>query len=93
MMLTDPSVSLAEQSSFVSYLVGLTGLARAVRALAADGDRRADPPRDTDDFVHVLLGLASLGGAIERLAESGPAERFREAAVPTPPSTNTRWLR
>ena len=44
MTLTDPRDALAEQSSFISYLVGLAGLARVVHALAADGDRRVDPP-------------------------------------------------
>jgi hypothetical protein len=91
-MLTDPREALAQQSSFVSYLVGLAGLARAVHALAGDGDHRAvDPPREADDFVHVLLGLASLGEAIERVAESVPP---RAAGAPAAaPSTNTRWLR
>ena len=82
MTLTDPREALADQSSFISYLIGLAGLARVVHALAADGDRRADPSRDADDFVHVLLGLASLGDAIERLAESAPAQHHPAAAEP-----------
>jgi hypothetical protein len=89
-MLTDPREALAEQSSLVSYLVGLAGLARVVTALADDHNRRADPPREADDLVHLLLGLASLGEAIERLAESVPAQR--NPATTTPP-TNVRWLR
>ena len=68
MTLTDPREALADQSNFIGYLVGLAGLARVVHTLAADGDRRSDPPGDSDDFVHLLLGLASLGEAIERLA-------------------------
>jgi hypothetical protein len=93
MTLTDPRDALVEQSSFVSYLVGLAGLARVVHALAADGDRRADPHRAADDFVHLLLGLASVGAAIERLAESAPAPRSHAPAAPPPTSSNARWLR
>jgi hypothetical protein len=93
MMLTDPRDALAEQSNFVSYLVGLAGLGRLVHALATDGDRRADPKPGADDFVHLLLGLASLGGAIERLAESAPAQQYPAAATPPRPSSNVRWLR
>jgi hypothetical protein len=91
-MLTDPREALADQSSFVSYLVGMAGLARVVHALAGDGNRRADPPADANDLVHLLLGLASLGEAIARLAESAPARPSRAAAAP-PSSMNTRWLR
>ena len=93
MTLTDPREALADQSSFVSYLVGLAGLARVVHALAADGDRRDGPPREADDFVHVLLGVASLGDAIERLAESAPAQQHQRVTAPSPDSTTTRWLR
>jgi hypothetical protein len=89
-MLTDPREALAEHSSFISYLVGLAGLARVVQALASDGNRRNDGPREPDDLVHLLLGLASLGEAIERLAESIPAQR--NSAAPAP-SMNIRWLR
>jgi hypothetical protein len=89
-MLTDPREALAEHSSFVSYLVGLAGLARVVQALACDGNRRTDAPCDADDLVHLLLGLASLGEAIERLTESAPAQRN---STDPAPSTNTRWLR
>jgi hypothetical protein len=90
-MLTDPRPALAEQSSFVSYLVGLAGLARAVRALAVDGHPRADAPREADESVYLLLGVASVGEAINRLAESAPAQS--SAAAGAIPSTNTRWLR
>ncbi len=95
-MLTDPRQALAEQSSFVSYLVGLVGLARMVHALAADGNRRADPPREADDAVHLLLGLASVAEAIERLADRAPAQPSSPAVAAPPPSTSetdNRWLR
>jgi len=91
--LTDPREALADQSNFISYLVGLAGLARVVHTLAAVGDRRAEPPRDTDDFVHVLLGLASLGEAIERLANSAAVAPNPTAEAPPPTSTTARWLR
>jgi hypothetical protein len=92
MMLTDPREALAEQSNFIGYLVGLAGVGRVVQALAADGNRRADPP-ETDGLVYLLLGLASLGAKIERLAEDAPARRSRATAAAPPPSTDTRWLR
>lgn len=90
MTLTDPCEALAEQSSFVSYLVGLASLAQVVRTLAADGERRNESSCEADDLVLLLLGLASLGEAIERLAEPAPPQRW--AAAATAP-TNTRWLR
>jgi hypothetical protein len=89
MTLIDPHDALAEQSNFIGYLMGLAGLAQVVHHLA-DGDRRAEPPSDADEFVHVLLGIASLGHGIERLAESVPAQSNSQAAIP---SSNTRWLR
>ncbi|HWR49363.1 MAG TPA: hypothetical protein VN327_17395 [Pseudonocardiaceae bacterium] len=92
-MLTDPRPALAEQSNFVSYLVGLAGLARAVHALATDGHPRPDPPRDADDFIHLLLGVASAGEAIEHLAESAQAQPAGTIVAAAPSSTNTRWLR
>ena len=92
MKLTDPREALADQSSFISYLMGLAGLARMVHALAADGGPRADQSRDADDLVYVLLGLASLGDAIEGLGEPERAQRHSEAAEP-PSSSITRWLR
>jgi hypothetical protein len=92
MTLTDPREALADQSSFIGYLVGLAGVARVVHTLA-DGDRRSETRRDADDFVHVLLGLASVGAAIERLANSAVALQnpTAEASPSTPPTT--RWLR
>jgi hypothetical protein len=89
MSLTDPREALADQSNFISYLVGLASLGRVVHQLA-DGAPPDDRLREADDFVHVLLGIASLGQSIERLAESLPAQHKPEAAAP---STNTRWLR
>ncbi|HWF28852.1 MAG TPA: hypothetical protein VG327_10830 [Mycobacterium sp.] len=93
MTLTDPRDALADQSNFNGYLVGLAGLARVVHTLAADGDRRSDPPSDSDDFVHVLLGVASLGEAIDRLANPTMAQPNSTAEAPPPGSTTIRWLR
>ncbi len=92
-MLTDPREALAEQSNFIGYLMGLAGVARVVHALADDGIRRADPPREADDFVHLLLGFASLGDKIGRLAEAAPDQASRATAAAPRPSTDTRWLR
>ena len=92
-MLTDPREALAEQSNFIGYLVGLAGVARVVHALAADGNRRADPPREADGFVYLLLAFASLGEKIERLAESTGAQPSATAVTAPRPSTDTRWLR
>lgn len=93
MTLTDPREALADQSAFIGYLVGLTGLARVVHTLAADGDRRAADPRDSDDFVHALLGFASLGAAIEGLANSALAQQNPIAEALSPAAPPTRWLR
>lgn len=90
MKLTDPRDALADQSNFVSYLMGLASLGHVVRELA-DGDRRADPPAEADDFVHVLLGVARIGEAVERLAETAPTPE--QQAVSPSPATNVRWLR
>ena len=82
MTLTDPREALADQSNFIGYLVGLAGLARMVRTLAADGDRtRPIRAATADDFVYALLGLASVGAAVERLANPtcGTAESDRRA--------------
>lgn len=93
MTVTDPREALADQSSFIDYLVGLAGLAGVVRTLAADGERRSGPTRDVGDFEYVLLGLAGLGTAIERLAN--PAGKQRSPSIDaTPPNpTPVRWLR
>ncbi len=89
MTLTDPREALADQSSFIDYLVGLAGVARTVRALAADGDRRSGADRGAGDFEYVLLGLASLGRGVERLADLTGAQG--DSAPPAP--TIGRWLR
>ena len=91
MTLTDPREALADQSSFVGYLLGLAGMARAVHELGADDTRRANPPAEADDFVHVLLGIASLGGKIERLGEPAAGQSNPTAEPPAP--TTDRWLR
>jgi hypothetical protein len=90
MTITDPREALADQSTFIGYLMGLASLGHVVHELA-HGDRRADPPADADDFVHVLLGVAHLGEAVERLAEPAPSPQVR--AAPLTPSTSVRWLR
>jgi hypothetical protein len=92
-MLNDPRPALAEQSSFIGYLVGLAGLAGAVRVLAADGHSQTDTPREADDFSYLLLGVASVGDAINRLAESGGAEPCAAPDAAPAASTNRRWLR
>jgi hypothetical protein len=92
MTLTDPRDALAEQSNFVSYLVGLAGLSRLVHELATDGDEGSARAGEADDFVHVLLGVASLGDAIERLGESTPMQQV-SAQEPSAGSPTTRWLR
>ncbi len=89
MTLTDPREALADQSSFIDYLVGIAGVARTVRALAADGDRCSGPDRGAGDFEYVLLGLASLGRGIERLANPAGAQREPPPLAPT----IGRWLR
>ena len=43
MTLTDPREALADQSNFISYLVGLAGLAPRGSTLAAEGARRSEP--------------------------------------------------
>ncbi|MBB2772238.1 MULTISPECIES: hypothetical protein [Mycolicibacterium] len=88
MTLTDPREALADQSSFIGYLLGLTGVAHLVRALA-DDPRHHETGVPADDFVHLLLGFASIGRTIEHLgAPSVPP------VVPTPSGvTQIRWLR
>jgi hypothetical protein len=88
MTLTDPREALADQSSFISCLVGLCGVARLVRGLVDEPrtDRNAGP---ADEFVYTLMGLASLGNAIEHLAAPAAAR-----ADPVPGvTTQMRWLR
>jgi len=92
-MLTDPRPALAEQSSFIGYLLGLAGLATVVHALAAEGHSQAETQREADDFGYLLLGVASVGDAINRLAESAKAEPSDTPEEAMSASMNTRWLR
>ncbi|MDV3126181.1 hypothetical protein M1247_14760 [Mycobacterium sp. 21AC1] len=87
MTLTDPRDALADESSFVGYLVGLTGLGRTVHVLA-DSGHRSETRCEADRFIDLLLGIASLGDAIERLAEPNSV---RPGVVPPP--DKARWLR
>jgi uncharacterized membrane protein YuzA (DUF378 family) len=92
MTLTDPREALAEQSTFIGYLVGLAGLGQVVRALAADSVDHTGNSADADDFVYALIGLASLGSSIGRLAESACPQGETETTTPAEPAV-TRWLR
>ncbi|KUI31325.1 hypothetical protein AU196_18590 [Mycobacterium sp. IS-1742] len=87
MTLTDPRQALAEQSSFIGYLMGLAGAAHVVSALAEGPPARTSSA--ADDFVYGLLGLASLGRGIEHLA--APAIAPAGVAPHTP--AEIRWLR
>jgi hypothetical protein len=91
MTLIDPREALAEQSTFVGYLMGLVSLGRVVRALADGADGGTDTG-DADDFVHMLVGLASIGKSIERLAETEVSQDY-SVTSPPPDSAITRWLR
>jgi hypothetical protein len=93
MTLIDPREALAEQSTFIGYLMGLASLGQVVRALATDNDGQANEPYDADDFVHLLLGIAGLGTAIERLAQTSRGEGPCEADDSATESAYTRWLR
>ncbi|MGV9798298.1 hypothetical protein ACWDTP_09580 [Mycobacterium sp. NPDC003449] len=107
-MLTDPCPALAEQSSFVGYLLGLSALGRMVSALAEPhpGGPRGEPA----DLVYLLLGVVRVGREIDRLgttaAEPPPTSTAAEApqtntaaeppqtSTPAEPRrTDTRWLR
>jgi hypothetical protein len=92
MTLTDPREALADESSFIGYLVGLAGLGQVVRDLAADNGPPPHPSRETDEFVYLLLGLASLGDSVERLAGCVPVEHS-SAVESSTYSTPRRWLR
>ncbi len=93
MTLTDPRDALAEQSTFIGYLMGLASLGRVVQSLASDCDNTTETSADADDFVHLLLGVASLGASVERLAESAPTQCHRETTTTVSDSAVTRWLR
>lgn len=84
MTLTDPRPALAEQSSLISYLMGIAAMAGMIDMLATDAARVSARP--ADDFVHVLLGVASLGNSIEHLVDP------LAACDPVPPEPR-RWLR
>lgn len=85
MTLTDPRPALAEQSSLISYLMGIAAMAGMIDMLATDAARVSARP--ADDFVHVLLGVASLGKSIEHLVDP-----LAVACDPVPPEPR-RWLR
>lgn len=92
MSLSRPRAALAEQSSFVGYLVALAGIGQTVRTLAVDpAPGRPERACYSDDFAYLLLGLASLGSAVESLA----AEARRHDSSPSKclPHKATRWLR
>ncbi len=91
MTLLDPREALAEQSTFIEYLLGVAGVAQLVHELAADGVPSAECSCAADDFVHVLLGLAALGEAVEALADATGEHRRTEARLPA--SSYERWLR
>ncbi|WP_448617269.1 hypothetical protein [Geodermatophilus sp. URMC 65] len=93
-MLTDPREALTEQNSLVHCLLGLVGLARLVRALAAD-DCRRDTIGEADDFIYLLLALARLGDAVECLPQVGVADAPHAQSASSPPSSPRpiEWLR
>lgn len=90
MMLLDPREALADQNSFIGYLLGVAGLADTVRTLAADESRRNHAAEDVDDFVYALLGIASLGERINALVEISSYPEHPTYAEPPLPR---RWLR
>ena len=94
-MPADLREAFAENGGFISALVGLSGLARMVRALAdAEGHpgRPAEPP---DEFVHLLLAVVSLGDAVDRLARPEPGVGMDRPAAPVAPERPEPggWLR
>jgi hypothetical protein len=93
MTLTDPREALADQSNFISYLVGLAALGRLVHSLAADPNRVAGSSAEPSDFVHLLLGVARLGDGVERLASHPPAQIDSTSETPSLESPDVRWLR
>lgn len=84
-MLTDPREAHAEHNHFVHCLLGLAGVARSIRGLAAEEGRRPTVPAQADDFVHLLVGLVHLGEEVGCLARPpGPREPLAD-----PPSRST----
>ncbi len=92
MTLTTPRDALAEQSSFIGYLVGLAGLAEVVHEMAGHSGGRTEQSGVADELVHVLLGIASLGNAIRGLAEAEVAQ-LNSATPRRDGATEARWLR
>lgn len=89
MTLTDPRDALADQSSFIAYLMGLAALARVVHVLAADDSRSSEIGCKESNFVEILLGVASLGDAIQALVDTSDVQ----GATGLWPAASTRWLR
>jgi hypothetical protein len=87
-MLSDPRDAMAEQNGVVQALVGLAGIARMVRALAAS-PATGCAGREVDDAIHLLMGLVSLGDAVERLGATSPGGE----AEPPDREGPRRWLR
>ncbi|MCP9275469.1 hypothetical protein [Mycolicibacterium arenosum] len=90
MTLLDPRDALADQNSFIGYLLGIAGLADTVRTLATDESRALPPPEHVDDFVYALLGIAGLGDRINGLSRSGSNPEPLISSAIQPPM---RWLR
>jgi hypothetical protein len=93
MTLTDPVAALADDCSFIGYLVGLASIGRVVRTLA--GESQAGTSHPADDFVHLLVGLAGVGACIEGLVEPSS-----DGGTPRPAGdaaarrlATSRWLR
>lgn len=85
MTLSDPRLSLADDSSLIGYLMGVAAITQAVDQLAQESTRES--AGTADDFVYLLLGVASLGRSVEHLV--GPAA----VAEQRPATTPRRWLR
>lgn len=67
MKVTEPAAALADDCSFIGYLVGLASIGQVVRTLARDSDGVTSPA--AGDFVYLLMGLASVGAGIESMAQ------------------------
>jgi uncharacterized protein YcbX len=93
MTLTDPRDALAEQSTFIGYLMGLASLGQVVRELADGPKRRSDDSCEADDFIHLLVGFASVGAAVDKLGENVRPERVPGNPMAEHESPIRRWLR
>ena len=93
MTLTDPREALADQSSFIGYLIGLAGLGQR----GACAGRRRPPSRLSPAMPTTsstcCSALRASEQAVERLAESAPRSTALGSRGTGPRSTNTRWLR